>query len=175
MRYPRLRLSTLLLSLHAIAAHAQSAGPSHPDSVLRSVLVRIEADMQADGYHPLRVTSRVGGRFQGHELLLRGDTVVVIDRTSERAIALADIDSVWVRRDAGRDMGLFLGGLCAIIGGGLGGAVASGPDSGSGSPLPGIAIGAAFGGAICGAAGWLVGSVIQTCRLHYPPEMESST
>jgi hypothetical protein len=155
-------------------AHAQSAGPSQPDSVLRSVLVRVEADLQADSYHPARVASRVGGRFQGHKLLLRGDTVVVIARSSEHAIALADIDSVWVRRDAGRELGLVFGGACAISVGALGAAIATGPDSGSGSPLPAIAIGAALGGAICGAAGWLVGSVIQTWRLEYPAELESS-
>ena len=131
--------------------------------------------MQGDGYHRTRVFSRADGNFQGHELLLRGDTVVVVDFGSERAIALADIDSVLVRRDAGRTMGLVFGGLCAIIGGGLVGSIATGPDSGGGSPLPAIAFGAAVGGAICGAAGWLVGSLIQTWQLEYPVPLESST
>jgi hypothetical protein len=171
----RLLVVVALAGLVTNGAHAQSATPSDPDSVLRSVLVRIEADMQADGYHPVRVGSRAGGRFQGHVLLLRGDTVVVVDRSSERAIALAEIDSVWVRRDAGRDLGLVFGGACAFSGGVLGGVIATGPDSGGGSPLGAIAIGAAFGGAICGAAGWLLGSVIQTWRLHYPLWLESST
>jgi len=171
----KLLVVVALAGLVTTGALAQSATPSHPDSVLRSTLVRIESDLQADGYHPVRVASRAGGRFQGRELLLRGDTIVVIDRSSERAIAIADIDSVWVRRDAGRDLGLIFGGACAFIGGVFGGVIATGPDSGSGSPLPAIATGATFGGAICGAAGWLLGSVIQTWRLYYPPEMESST
>jgi hypothetical protein len=164
-----------LESLVTNSAYAQSAGVSHPDSVLRSILVRIEADLEADGYHPVRVASRAVGRFQGHHLLLRGDSVVVITRSGERAIALADVDSVWVRRDAGRDLALVFGGVCAVSGGALGGVIATGPDSGGGSPFPAIAIGAGFGGVICGAAGWVLGSVIQTWRLHYPLALESST
>jgi hypothetical protein len=154
--------------LAASDALAQSASPSQPDSVLRSLLSRIEADLLADNFHPVRVASRSIGRFEGHELLLRRDTVVVTDRGSERAIALADIDSVWVRKDAGRGLGIFGGALCAFIGGVFAGAIATGPDSGSGSPVGAIAIGATFGGAICGLGGWLLGSLIQTWRLEYP-------
>jgi hypothetical protein len=139
------------------------------------MLVRIEANLQARSYHPVRVAGRAVGRFQGRELLLRGDTVVVIDRTGERAIALADIDSVWVRRDAGRDLGLLFGGTCAFFGGVLGTLIATDPDSGRASPFRAIAIGATLGGAICGATGWLLGSVIQTWRLHYARPLGSST
>jgi hypothetical protein len=171
----RLLVILSFAGLMTSGAHAQSVEPSHPDSVLRRILVRIEADMQEDGYHALRGASRVAGRFQGHELLLRGDTVVVIDRSSERAIALADIDSVWVRRDAGRGLGIVFGGLCAIIGGAFGGVLATDPDSGKGSPLPAIAIGAALGGVICGGTGWLLGSLIQSWQLEYPVPLESST
>jgi hypothetical protein len=171
----RLLVILVLAGLVTNVAHAQSVGPSQPDSVLRRILVRVEADMQEDGYHRTRVVSRAAGRFQGHELLVRGDTVVVMDFGSQRAIALADIDSVWVRRDAGRTLALVFGGLCAIVGGGVAGSIATGPDSGSGSPLPAIAFAAAVGGAICGAAGWLVGSLVQTWELEYPVPLESST
>ena len=156
-------------------AHAQRVGPSQPDSVLRRILVRVEADMQEDGYHALRVAGRAIGRLEGHEILLRGDTVVVIDRSSERQIALADIDSVWVRRDAGRGLGIVFGGLCAIIGGAFSGVMATDPDSGKGSPIPAIAIGAGLGALICGGTGWLMGSLIQTWALEYPVPLQSST
>jgi hypothetical protein len=161
-----------MTGLAASDALAQSASPSQPDSALRSLLSRIEADLQADDFYPVRVASRSIGRFEGHELLLRRDTVVVIDRGSERAIALADIDSVWVRKDAARGLGILGGALCAFVGGVFGGVIATDPDSGSGSPVGAIAIGATFGGAICGLGGWLLGSFIQTWRLDYPQPLD---
>jgi hypothetical protein len=106
---------------------------------------------------------------------VRQDTVVVIGRSSERAIALADIDSVWMRRDAARGLGLVGAGACALAAVALGTAVANDPDSGGGSvvgPVIGIGI---VGGAICGAGGWLIGSVIKTWRLEYARPFESST
>ena len=183
----RLLVVLALIGLVTNGAHAQSDASSRADSVLRRILARFPAD----GYHPLRIASRVGGRFQGHALLVRGDTVVligrsnerqiargdtvVLDRSSERQIALADIDSVWVRRDAGRGLGMVFGGLCAIIVGGFGAVMEADPDSGNGSALPAFAIGAALGGVICGGTGWLVGSLIQTWRLEYPVPVKSRT
>ena len=163
----------VLLGLVPNSAHAQSASPSQGDSVLHSALVRIEADMQADGFHPVRVASRVAGRFEGHELHLRGDTVIVIGGSSERAIALADIDSVWVRRDAARSLGFFGAAVCALAGIGLGTMIANDPDSGGGSAVPAIVFGGTLFGAICGAGGWLLGSVIRTWRLEYARPLNS--
>jgi hypothetical protein len=157
----------LLASLVSIGAHAQSASTPHPDSVLRSTLVRLQTNVGASGFHYIRVATRAAGRFRGHDLLPRGDTVVIIDRSSERAIALADIDSVWVQRDFGRGLAIVGGAVCALIGGALGGLIAADPDSGDASVTGGILIGGTIFGAICGAGGWLVGDLIRTWRLEY--------
>lgn len=151
--------------------HAQSATLSHADSVLQSVLVRIEAD----GFYSVRVASRVIGRIQGTEFLLRVDTAFVIDRGTGRAVALADIDSVWVRRDAALGLGIIGGVMGAILGGTLGGLIATDPDSGDMSPVAPILIGGTLGGAIFGAGAWLLGSFIRTWRLEYARPVNSPT
>ena len=101
--------------------------------------------------------------------------MVVIDRSSERAIALADVDSVWVRRDAARGLGIVGAGACALVAIALGTFIANDPDSGGGSVVGPIVVVGTLGAAICGAAGWLLGSFIRTWRLEYARPLKSST
>jgi hypothetical protein len=146
-------------------------GPSHADSVLRAALIRINVN----GPQPVRFASRISGRFQGHDLLLRADTVVVVGRASERAIALADVDSVWVRRNVARGLAIVAGTICALGGAILGAALATDPDSGDASVAGAVLIGGTLAGATCAAGGWLIGDLIRAWRLEYVRPVDPST
>jgi hypothetical protein len=146
---------------------AQSAGLGRTDSVLVNIL----AHMLPIEWRSVRIASRATGRVQGSRLYLRGDTVIVVsEEQSERAIAVADVDSVWVQRGTlALTLGLVTGVPCALYVGLVAATFASDPDSNGGPAREATAavLGGALGGVVCGAIGSGIGSLIRRWRLEF--------
>ena len=144
---------------------AQSPPAPLADSSLRNSVSRISADSQRS----VRVASREAGRAEGSHVSLLGDSVLLNTDSGVRAIALVNVDSIWVQHGtAAPILGIIAGVPCAVFGG-LVGSLAGGPDSsgGSGSAAVGIIIGMLGGGFVCGSIGAGIGSFIRRWRLEY--------
>ena len=87
-----------------------------------------------------------------------------------RAIAVANVDSLWINRGtAAPILGAIVALPCALFGAAVGGTVGSDPDS-QGSSTKGALfsiIGLLAGGAVCGTVGAVVGSLIERWDLEY--------
>lgn len=157
-------VASLILALAlAIPLGAQD---TRQESELRSVVARISYDNRGS----VRLASRETGRLEGYRVDLRGDSVLLDTDAGMRAIATANVDSVWVQRgSAARIVGIVAALPCALYGALVGESLASDPDSG-GKPSHG-ALGALIGGVIagagCGAGGAAVGSLIRRWQLEY--------
>jgi hypothetical protein len=141
------------------------AQDTHEESELRSVVARISEDNGGS----VRLASRETGRLEGHRVDLRGDSVLLDTDAEVRAIATANVDSVWVRRgSAARTLGIVAAVPCALFGAAVGASLAGGPDGGgkSAGTLGGL-MGGLIAGSVCGAAGAGVGSLIRGWQLEY--------
>lgn len=157
-------VASLILALAlAIPLEAQD---THRESDLRSVIARIGDDNGGS----VRLASRETGRLEGRSVDLRGDSVLLDNDAGVRAIATANVDSVWSRRGtAAGILGIVAAVPCALYGALVGGFIASDPDSG-GKPSHGALgalIGALIAGAGCGAGGAAIGSLIPRWQLEY--------
>jgi hypothetical protein len=148
-------------------AKAQSEATGPTDSTLRSTFARIAADDR----QTIRVTSSETGRLEGNSVSLLNDSVFVSTKSGLRAIAVANVDSVWIYRGtAAPILGLVAAVPCALYGAAVGGFIAGDPDGGRHSAAQGILfpiIGLVAGGAVCGLVGAGVGSLIERWRLEY--------
>ncbi len=142
---------------------AQSA--STADSSLQVLIARIS------GGFPLavRLSSRATGRVQGNRLQLNGDSVVVVGERGPRALALTEVDSLWVKRNASLILGIVAAVPCAVYGGLVGAFLATDPDSNgrAGRGPVGALTGGAVGGFACGLLGVGIGSLFKRWRLEY--------
>jgi hypothetical protein len=124
-----------------------------------------------DSLQTIRVTSRETGRLEGDGVSLIDDSLFVNTWSGLRAIAVANIDSVWIYRGtAAPILGLIAAVPCALYGAAVGGFIAGDPDGGRHSAAQGILlpiIGLVAGGAVCGLVGAGVGSLIERWRLEY--------
>jgi hypothetical protein len=73
---------------------AQSAPAPHADTSLRNSVARISADIR----QTVRFTSRETGRLEGNQVSLLGDSVFLSTDSGVRAIAVVNVDSMWVQR-----------------------------------------------------------------------------
>lgn len=155
--------SLILALLLAIPLGAQD---THQESDLRGVIARISYD----NGRSMRLASRETGRLEGYRVDLRADSVLLDTDAGVRAIATANVDSVWTQRgSAAHIVGIVAAVPCALYGALVGGFLASDPDSG-GKPSHG-ALGALIGGLIagagCGAGGAAIGSLVRRWHLEY--------
>ncbi len=163
---------SLLLFLLALAdalpsrAGAQRTTAVDASSSLQTVLSRVGS---GNG-RALRLASKATGRVETRAVYLRDDSVVIHTELGMRAIAVADVDSLWVQRGtAAALVGTIAAIPCLLFGAGLGEFLATDPD-GNGWPgggLAGVAIGGVAGGAVCGLVGAGVGSLFRLWRLEY--------
>lgn len=170
---PMALLALLLAGSLPSRGQAQSPPAPHADSNLRNSVSRISADNQRS----VRLASRETGRVEGNRLSLLGDSVLLNTDSGVRAIALVNVDSLWVQHGtAAPILGIIAGVPCAVFGG-LVGALAGGPDSsgGSGRAAAGILIGMLGGGFVCGSVGAGIGSLIRRWRLEYARPAEAAT
>ena len=138
----------------------------HPDSILRSAIARVAENNR----QTVRVTSAETGRVEGNRVSLRDDSVFVSTESGVLAIALADVDSVWIYRGtAAPIVGLIFALPCAFFGGAVGNFIGGDPDGNGSSGKAAVysIIGLLGGGAVCGAVGAGVGSLIERWRLEY--------
>lgn len=153
-----------LVSVLANSAAAQSM-VWQQDSVLRNVLMRAGVE-----HRGVRMTSHLSGRVEGERVSLRADSVIVVGDNGNRAVALADIDSLWVQRGtAAFAVGIVAAIPCAIFGGLVGSFIGGDPDS-NGSPNRGTVMGLlgfALGGLVCGGVGAEIGSMFERWPLAY--------
>jgi hypothetical protein len=152
---------------------AQNAPARHADSSLLNSLIRVSADSSRS----VRLASHETGRLDGRRVSLVGDSVFLDTYSGMRAIAVADVDSVWVQRGtAALLVGIITGFPCAAFGAMIGGFIGGDPDS-KGSPgreaLLTI-VGFLGGGLVCGSVGAAVGSLIRRWELEYPVSPEPS-
>lgn len=155
-------------------AAAQSPPSAQPDSTLRSTITRIAADNR----QRVRVTSRETGRLEGNRVSLTGDSVFVSTDSGVRAIAVVEVDSLWIYRGtAAPIVGLIAAIPCAAFGGAVGGFVGGDPDSQGSSAKAALfsIIGILAGGAVCGSVGAGVGSLIERWRLEYVRPLRGAT
>lgn len=125
----------------------------------------------------VRLSSRETGRLEGDRVSLLGDSVLLNTGAGMRAIAMVNVDSVWIQTDAARIIGIIAAVPCALFGAMVGGFLGSDPDGGKHSPLSEILfpiIGLLGGGAVCGAVGAGVGSLIPRWQLEYPGPVEDA-
>ncbi len=161
----------LLASSLPSDASAQNAAAPRVDSGLDRAVTRISSDVPRS----VRLVSHRIGRVKGDRVYLRGDSLLVLSARQSRAVALEDIDSLWVQRgSAARMLGIAAAVPCAVYGGLLGAFLATDPDNlgrpGRG-PAGALTVGA-LGGVICGSLGAAIGSSFKRWRLEYarPPE-----
>jgi len=165
----RSRIAVLALFFAASLSsrtEAQSLFTAQPDSTLRSTITRIAADNR----QRIRVTSRATGRLEGNRVFLLDDSMFVSTESGPRALAVANVDSVWIYRGtAAPILGLIAALPCAVFGGAVGGFVGGDPDSqgSSGKAALFSIIGILVGGVVCGSVGAGVGSLIERWRLEY--------
>ena len=146
---------------------------AHADSSLSSLVARISADNP----RLVRLSSRETGRLEGDRVSFLGDSVLLNTGAGMRAIAMANVDSVWIQTTAARIVGIIAAVPCALFGALVGGFIGGDPD-GNPSPLREILfpiIGMLGGGAVCGSVGAGVGSLIPLWRLEYPRPSEDAT
>jgi hypothetical protein len=116
------------------------------------------------------VTTRETGRLQGNAVSLVGDSIFIGTESGPRAVAMGDVDSVWIHRGTAASLfGLIAGLPCALFGGAVGGFIGSDPDGKPGSTKSALfpIIGILAGGAVCGFAGAVIGSLIERWPLEY--------
>lgn len=146
---------------------AQAAPAFYTDSSLRNTLAHIGTDDE----QTVRVTSRETGRLEGNRVSLLGDSVFLSTRQGVHAIAIANVDSVWIQRgSAAPVLGLIAAVPCALYGGLVGAFIGGDPD-GNGSPRRatiGLLVGMIGGGVVCGSVGAAIGSLFPRWRLEYP-------
>lgn len=146
---------------------AQNPPVRHADSSLLNTLTRISADSSRS----VRLASRETGRLDGPRVYLVGDSVRLDTYSAMRAIAVVDIDSVWVQRGTAAVLvGIIVGIPCAAFGAMIGGFIGGDPDS-RGSPGREAVLtilGFLGGGLVCGSVGAGVGSLIRRWELEYP-------
>jgi len=152
--------------LPASRTWAQSAVASREDSIVRNAISRISADNKRS----IRIASRETGRIETHDVVLLGDSVLLNTDSGVRAIALVNVDSVWVPRgSAALLVGLIAGLPCALFGGLVGNFIGGDPDS-QGSPGRATVLtllGFLGGGLVCGSVGAGIGSLIRYWHLEY--------
>lgn len=123
-------MGLVLLQLAPFRSGAQPQPAPSVDSVLRNTVSRIAAENR----HSVRVASRETGRVEGDRVSLPGGSVYLADESGVRAIALVDVDSVWIQKGtAAAIFGLILGVPGAVFGGLVGSFIGGDPDS-NGSP-----------------------------------------
>jgi hypothetical protein len=155
-------------------SRAQSRPESPGDSSLRSSLARIGADNP----RLVRLTSRESGRLEGLRVHLLGDSVLLTTESGLRAIAVSNVDSVWLQNGtAAPILGIIAGVPCAVFGGLVGSFIGGDADS-NGSPRREIVLGLVgfVGGAfVCGSVGAGIGSLIRRWKLEYARPAEAVT
>lgn len=143
---------------------AQGVPAPHADSTLRNSIGRIGAENPRS----VRLASRETGRLEGYRVSLVGDSVLLSTNSGVRAIAVGNVDSVWVQRGTAALMvGLITGLPCALYGGLVGAFFGGGPNNNSGRATAGLIVGFLGGGLLCGTVGAGLGSLIRRWRLEY--------
>ena len=159
-------LALFLAASVSSRAGAQSGVTAQTDSTLRSTIVRIASDNR----QTVRITSPETGRLEGNGVSLLDDSMFVNTESGLRAIAVANVDSLWIYRGTAAPLlGLIAAIPCALYGAAAGGFIGTDPD-GQPSSAKGIVfpiIGLVAGGAVCGLVGAGVGSLIERWRLEY--------
>jgi hypothetical protein len=153
---------------------AQSLPAPHPDSSLRNSLARIGAQ----NAQSVRLATRETGRLEGYRVSLLGDSVLLNSDSGVRAIAVVNVDSVWVQRGTAALLVGFIAGLpCALFGGLVGDFIGGDPDSNGsqGRATVGMLIGFLGGAFVCGSVGAGIGSLIRRWRLEYARPAEAAT
>ena len=163
-----MRLVLLLTALSPMASRAQGvSGSASADSGLGTAVARVNADQP----RAVRLSSRVTGRVEGDRISLVGDSVFLHTGSEVHAMALSDVDSMWIQRgSAAPILGLIAAVPCAVFGGLVGSFIGGDPDS-NGSPRRAtglLLIGMLGGGALCGSVGAGIGSLIRRWQLEYP-------
>jgi hypothetical protein len=154
-------------------SRAQNPSGARTDSSLRNIAARISADSA----RLVRLSSGETGRVEGDRFTLLADSVFLNTGSGVRAIALANVDSLWVRGTAAHLAGIIAAIPCALFGAMVGGFVGGDPDS-QGSDRRGLLfsiIGLLGGGAVCGTVGAGVGSLIGRWQLEYPRPSDDAT
>ena len=148
--------------------------PAHADSSLLNSLARIGVDSQRS----VRLATRETGRIEGYRVSLIGDSVFLNTDPGVRAIAVVNVDSVWVQRGTAALLVGFITGLpCALFGAMVGDFIGGDPDS-QGSPgraTVGMLLGFLGGGLVCGSVGAGIGSLIRRWRLEYARPANTAT
>jgi hypothetical protein len=159
-------IGLVLSELPASRSWAQSPAESRADSNVRNSISR----NNVDNTRPIRLASRKTGRVESHGVALLGDSVLLNTDSGVLAIALANVDSVWVPRgSAALLVGLIAGLPCALFGGIVGNSIGGDPD-GPGSPGRATVLtilGFLGGGLVCGSGGAIIGSLIRYWHLEY--------
>jgi hypothetical protein len=167
MRFVRLLILALALGSRL------EAQDTDQESDLRSVVARISEHKGGS----VRLASRETGRLEGHRIELRGDSLLLDTDAGVRAIATANVDSVWVRRgSAARVLGIVAAVPCAFFGAAVGASLGGGPDGGgkSAGAIGGL-MGGLITGSVCGVVGAGVGSFIRPWQLEYARLVDVTT
>jgi len=154
-------------------SRAQSPSEAGSDSGWSNIFARVSADSA----RLVRLSSRETGRLEGNHLSQLGDSVYLNTDSGVRAIATANVDSLWTQGTAARLVGIIAAVPCALFGAMVGGFVGGDPDGG-GSPRREMLfsiIGLLGGGAVCGSVGAAIGSLIWRWQLEYPAPPEDAT
>ena len=146
-----------------------------PPSGNRLPEIQIPGTLPADAR--IRLVLHGGRRILATDPAVAGDSMVASIQGSRWTLALADIDTVWVRRGTWALLGAATTGVpSAIYGAALGAFLATDPDS-NGKPGQGPR-GAIFGGALFGALGALpgafIGSLVTRWKVIYVRRAPSS-
>jgi hypothetical protein len=139
---------------------------------LRSTIARIGVGSD----RMVRLSTRETGRVEGNQVSLVGDSVLFSTPNGDRAVAAANVDSIWIKGSAAPILGLIAAVPCAVYGGLVGAFIGGDPD-GNGSPgraTIGLLIGMIGGGAVCGSLGAAIGSLIPRWRLRYARMVETA-
>ena len=164
----------VILVLAAMApdcSPAQNPSGVFPDSSLSHLISRLGSDTQRS----MRLSTHQAGRLEADSLFLLGDSVILYTVMGERAIAVTNVDSVWVQRGtAAPIIGIIAAVPCAVFGAMVGGFLGGDPDS-NGSETKSVLysiIGFAGGAIACGSLGAGVGSFFRRWQLEYPVSAE---
>lgn len=174
MRCTRLPVVLLVLATSPPSRALAQVTASHEDSILYRVLARIGEDNP----RTVRIANHESVRVQGRGLRLLGDSVVVVSHQKEYAIAVVDVDSLWVQRGtAALVLGAIAAAPCALYLGLAFHSLATGPDGnrrGEAGPVAAL-VGGLIGGVACGAVGAGIGSFIRLWRLEYARPLKEVT
>jgi hypothetical protein len=168
-RLQQLHSSRPLVLLLVVAISLPVRSPAQPTlSHADSLLYHVLAQIGEDNPHTFRILNHEGILVQGRGVHLMGDSVVMVSHQKEFAIAVVDVDSLWMQRGtAALALGVLSAVPCALFLGWAAYTLATGPDGNPRSGPVAALSGGAIGGIVCGGVGAVIGSFIRVWRLEY--------